>query len=124
MKPANRKSIKRARKTIKCLGFNLKFYKDIQEEGLNAGEVFSERKKYLTKASSTLNKPNKIEDDFLWLITIGILRREVDGQGLTSRVRLTPLGRQVIEECPQLADQKPNAFEKVTQFFFRKMQFR
>jgi hypothetical protein len=30
------------------------------------------------------------------LIQLGVLRREVDGQGLTERVRLTPLGRQVL----------------------------
>ena len=33
------------------------------------------------------------ETELLWLTTVGILRREVDGQGLTDSFRLTPLGR-------------------------------
>ncbi len=31
-----------------------------------------------------------------WLVQVGVLRREVDGQGLTDAFRLTPLGRQVV----------------------------
>ena len=38
----------------------------------------------------------RAEAHFNWLIRLGVLRREVDGQGLTERVRLTPLGRQVL----------------------------
>lgn len=33
-----------------------------------------------------------------WLIQVGLLRREVDGQGLTDSFRLTPLGRQLVEK--------------------------
>ncbi|NJM98835.1 MAG: hypothetical protein HC800_18260 [Phormidesmis sp. RL_2_1] len=45
------------------------------------------------------------ETELLWLVDVGILRREVDGQGLTDSFRLTPLGRQVVEHwqrqgCP------------------------
>jgi hypothetical protein len=35
------------------------------------------------------------ENDMVWLIQVGMLRREVDGQGLTDSFRLTPLGGQV-----------------------------
>jgi hypothetical protein len=42
----------------------------------------------------------------LWLIQVGLLRREVDGQGITDSFRLTPLGRQLVEQyqgnCPIL----------------------
>ena len=38
------------------------------------------------------------EDELLWLIDVGLLRREVDGQGLTDSFRLTPLGRQVVAQ--------------------------
>jgi hypothetical protein len=34
----------------------------------------------------------------MWLIQVGILRREVDGQGITDSFRLTPLGRQLVEQ--------------------------
>jgi hypothetical protein len=33
-----------------------------------------------------------------WLIQVGMLRREVDGQGLTDSFRLTPLGLELIEK--------------------------
>ena len=33
----------------------------------------------------------------IWRIQLGVLRREVDGQGLTEQVWLTPLGREVLE---------------------------
>ena len=38
------------------------------------------------------------ESNLVWLIQVGILRREVDGQGLTDSFRLTPLGLQLIEK--------------------------
>jgi hypothetical protein len=38
------------------------------------------------------------ENELLWLIQVGLLRREVDGQGLTDSFRLTPLGRQLVQQ--------------------------
>ncbi len=38
------------------------------------------------------------ENELLWLIQVGLLRREVDGQGLTNSFRVTPLGRQLIQK--------------------------
>ena len=58
------------------------------------------------------------ESELMWLVCVGILRREVDGQGLTDSFRLTPLGRCVVElwqsqGCPDrrasLADYIKNA---------------
>ena len=45
------------------------------------------------------------ESGLMWLAEVGILRREVDGQGLTDSFRLTPLGREIVEQwqaqgCP------------------------
>ncbi len=37
------------------------------------------------------------EQDLIWLIQVGLLRREVDGQGITDSFRLTPLGRELLE---------------------------
>ena len=37
------------------------------------------------------------ESALLWLIQVGVLRREVDGQGITDSFRLTPLGHQLTE---------------------------
>ena len=62
------------------------------------------------------------ENDLLWLIQVGVLRREVDGQGLTDSFRLTPLGRQLVEiwqnqgkseiDPPQWSDRLLNTFNR------------
>jgi len=39
-----------------------------------------------------------VERELLWLVQVGLLRREVDGQGLTDSFRLTPLGRQLVDQ--------------------------
>ena len=54
-----------------------------------------------------------IENTFRWLITIGILRREVDGQGLTNKIRLTPLGRNIFESQPSLPNKRATFMEKI-----------
>ena len=55
------------------------------------------------------------EQELMWLMDVGLLRREVDGQGLTDSFRLTPLGRQLLETwqskgCP---DGQANILEYV-----------
>lgn len=48
----------------------------------------------LTRAPMTLQA---IEEELIWLFRVGIVRREVDGQGITDRFRLTPLGQRVLD---------------------------
>ena len=43
-------------------------------------------------------KESDAEAQLMWLIQVGLLRREVDGQGLTDSFRLTPLGRQIVDK--------------------------
>jgi hypothetical protein len=63
-----------------------------------------------------------VERSLLWLIQVGLLRREVDGQGLTDSFRLTPLGRLLMEQWQQQGD----GFRRVSwgdrlQDFFRRL---
>ena len=51
---------------------------------------------------------SKVEDKLVWLINVGLLRREVDGQGLTDSFRLTPLGRQIVTEWTQSRSEIPS----------------
>lgn len=44
------------------------------------------------------------ETELLWLIQVGLLRREVDGQGLTDSFRVTPLGRQLVQKWQDQGD--------------------
>jgi len=59
-----------------------------------------------------INSSLFIENEFLRLIRIGVLRREVDGQGLTSKVRITPIGRKVLEKNSDLFNQKTTLINK------------
>ena len=45
-----------------------------------------------------------------WLIQVGVLRREVDGQGITDSFRLTPLGRQLVEQYQSSSPPTPSWF--------------
>ena len=65
----------------------------------------------------------EVEKTFLWLIKVGILRREVDGQGLTSKIRLTPLGRKLLEESPDLPAQEVTMFEHLHYWIKRNLSW-
>ena len=84
-----------------CLPFSEALYRDLQQQGLDAGDLWSEPGRYGRKTRWFRNS-EALEDDLRWLISVGVLRREVDGQGLTSRFRLTPLGRQLLDADPAL----------------------
>ena len=77
------------------------------------------KEKYISKRIFKFKNAEEIEIHFLWLIKIGVLRREVDGQGLTSKVRLTPLGRLVLENDQNLPNQKASLFELVKHSLYR-----
>ena len=62
---------------------------------------------------------SQTEDHLIWLIQLGVLRREVDGQGLTSRFRLTPLGRQLLDDTPDLLD-LPVSWTEALQHWLRR----
>ncbi len=60
---------------------------------------------YATEAHSK----TRTEDRLVWLINVGLLRREVDGRGLIDSFRLTPLVRKIISEWEGSIDQIPPA---------------
>ena len=115
--------IKRSTRAIKCLSLNSDFYKQIHLTGLSSEDVFSMKEKYISNVFFKLRREKKIEDNFLWLIKIGILRREVDGQGLTSKVRITPLGRQILSKNPALPDQDASIAELIINWVSMKLLF-
>ncbi len=104
-------SQKRAGQALKCLPFSSVFYREAEKTGLDADEVYVKPHKYGVKGKRWFSSPNKLEGAFIWLIKVGILRREVDGQGLTSKVRVTPLCRQLIKKNPHLPSQSPTILE-------------
>ncbi|OAB60474.1 hypothetical protein AY599_06150 [Leptolyngbya valderiana BDU 20041] len=90
-------TIERARRAVRCSPFLLKLYIAMREEGVFLGEIAGTagfKAGYTEIPIPELNA----ENDLLWLINVGVLRREVDGQGITDSFRLTPLGRLVVRE--------------------------
>jgi hypothetical protein len=59
------------------------------------------------------------EGDAVWLIQVGMLRREVDGQGLTDSFRLTPLGVQVVRMWEGRSLTSPSKQERWQNFINR-----
>ncbi len=116
----DKKIINRSRKAIESSPFNLLFFEILQVNSLSAQGVIEDRAKLLKKEFEFINSSTFIENEFLILIKIGVLRREVDGQGLTSKVRITPIGRQVLENSPNLFSKKQKFIRKV--FIFLKYQ--
>ena len=102
----DQKIFRRAKKGIRNCPFNLFLFQSLKKESLSAQDVFENKSKYLSQEFMFINSSLFIENEFLKLIKIGVLRREVDGQGLTSKVRITPTGREVIESHPDLFTKK------------------
>ena len=88
---------------MRCLPFANSLYRGLQCQGLDAAGLWLQRDRH-SRDQNWPRNPEVLEDHLLWLIHVGVLRREVDGQGLTSRFRLTPLGRQLLDRHPQLLD--------------------
>ncbi|UKO96721.1 Npun_F0494 family protein [Nostoc sp. UHCC 0870] len=90
-------SFKRAEKSLICSPFKIKLFETMRRQSVALGAIASEngvKHGYTKQPLSELSCDN----DLGWLIEVGILRREVDGQGITDGFRLTPLGHQLIEK--------------------------
>jgi hypothetical protein len=92
----SQQAIKRARQSVRCLPFRLAFYQELEQGALSSTQLAA--RSDWRRISRRRLSANHTEDLLIWLIQLGVLRREVDGQGLTERVRLTPLGREVLSQ--------------------------
>ena len=97
---------------MRCLPFTEALYRDLQDHGLDAGSLWGDQPRY-RRGKGWHHHAENLEDDLRWLIRVGVLRREVDGQGLTSRFRLTPLGRQLLDGDPDLLLQPAAPLERL-----------
>ncbi|MGA7932104.1 MAG: Npun_F0494 family protein [Kovacikia sp.] len=90
------RTVERAERAMRCAPLRLKLFAAMvhQSVSLQAIAGYSGvQNQYTDHALSELTAENEL----LWLIQVGLLRREVDGQGLTDSFRLTPLGRQLVQ---------------------------
>tara|TARA_B100000965_G_scaffold206573_1_gene172497 strand:- start:377 stop:751 length:375 start_codon:yes stop_codon:yes gene_type:complete len=109
----DQKIFRRAERGIRNCPFNFFLFQTLLDGSLSAQNVFLNKSKYLNQEFMFINSSLFIENEFLKLIKIGVFRREVDGQGLTSKVRITPIGRQVIENSSDLFNQRTSLIKKL-----------
>ena len=93
-------ALRRARQAVRCLPFRRSFYRLLEESAQSSKEL-ANRPDWRVNTSQRLGA-GETETLLIWLIQLGVLRREVDGQGLTERVRITPLGRDVLADWPEV----------------------
>ena len=109
----DQKIFRRAKQGIRSFPFNLFLFNSLLKGSLSDQNVFLNKSKYLNDEFMFIDSSLYIENEFLKLIKIGVLRREVDGQGLTSKVRITPIGRQVLESSAALFNKKKSLIKKI-----------
>ncbi len=116
-------TIVRATRALSCSPFKLNLFTQMQKQGISLqiiSGVPGITKNYVTKNLTE----SQAESYLVWLINVGLLRREVDGQGLTDSFRLTPLGRQLISQWESGGNfPKPSAKDRLYNFINRWLQW-
>ena len=113
-----RHTIERAILALICSPFKVHLFMVMYNQSIPSSALIGEngyQQGYTQGNLSDLTCQNNLS----WLIDVGLLRREVDGQGITDSYRLTPLGRQAIAEFadkelpqPSWSDRLKNAFTR------------
>ncbi len=88
---------RRAERAIRCSPFRLKLLQTLQYQSVHLDDIKEDRGIHQGYTRQPLSELGA-EDNLLWLMAVGLLRREVDGQGLTDGFRLTPLGRHLLAQ--------------------------
>jgi hypothetical protein len=101
-------TVKRAKRALSCSPFRLKLFQDMRNHSVPIQQIAEQSGIQLGYAKEA-NSEAKTESKLVWLINVGLLRREVDGQGLTDSFRLTPLGRQIVDEWEKSEAEIPAA---------------
>lgn len=89
----------RAERALRCAPFRLALFRQMQGASVLLPAIATEsgvKQGFTRRALSE----NRTERELMWLIQVGLLRREVDGQGITDGFRLTPLAKQILAQYP------------------------
>ncbi|MFM7887439.1 MAG: Npun_F0494 family protein [Pseudanabaena sp.] len=117
--------LQRAEIALRCAPFTVKLLADMATQGIHLRAIAGNEgieNQYLTRASNLIITENAL----LWLIQVGILRREVDGQGITDSFRLTPMGHLLLDKwqqqsrfpCATISDHLQNFWAQIQIFRF------
>ena len=117
-------TVKRAETALSCSPFYLKLFKEMRNQSVPISAIAASggiQAGYAKKAFSEAG----VEHRLVWLIKVGLLRREVDGQGLTDSFRLTPLGRQIVAKWEKQGDKipKPSLIARISNWLNRWLQW-
>ena len=105
-------TLKRASRALRCSPFNLILFKQMLSQRIAMGEIAGNtgvKNNYTKRILSELAADSAL----VWLIEVGLLRREVDGQGITDSFRLTPLGRELVESFENQTWTAPTIIDRV-----------
>ncbi len=115
------RTIARADRAMRCAPFKLELFATMVHQSVSLGAIAGTsglQHQYTQTPLAELIA----EAELLWLIQVGLLRREVDGQGLTDSFRVTPLGRLLVQKwqtsgktvplAPTLSDRLRNAWNR------------
>jgi hypothetical protein len=92
-----KKTLERAERSLVCSPFHFTLFDAMRRDRVAMGAITGQdgvNNGYAKYPISELTADNALA----WLIQVGVLRREVDGQGITDSFRLTPLGRKLVEK--------------------------
>lgn len=96
----SQRTILRADRAVRCAPFKLALYFSMIDHSVDLSSIAGAAGVQRGYTRSPLIEL-RAENELLWLMQVGLLRREVDGQGLTNSFRITPLGRQLVQQWQQ-----------------------
>jgi hypothetical protein len=99
-------TVKRAEIALICSPFPISLFTSMRQTSVPLPEMTGMGGKEKGYSDRPLSE-NRVERELSWLTKVGLLRREVDGQGITDSFRLTPLGRQLVEKWEQRSGNLP-----------------
>ena len=112
------KTVERAKRSLICSPFNLNLFVAMTNQSIQLGAIAMDKgvkQSYTNRPLSELTCENALA----WLIEVGVLRREVDGQGITDGFRLTPLGHQLIVKLKDQNWRTPSLSDRYHNFITR-----
>jgi hypothetical protein len=116
-------TMKTAIRAVRCSPFLLPLFLKMRSQGVSLNDIAGPNgpTQHYTKF---LLSEIKAENWLNWLTEVGLLRREVDGQGLTDSYRLTPLGRQMVEQWQAQTWAEANPSERLQDWLSRWLRWR
>lgn len=90
------RTILRAERAVRCAPFRLQTYEAMVHSSVSL-QALSGRSGVDRGYTKWPITELIADSELMWMIEVGLLRREVDGQGLTDSFRVTPLGRVLID---------------------------